>query len=265
MSCKNIVKIYISKIATNMRIIFCLIQIIFVFLFYSASAQRNRYNPIATVTPWEIGLSAGASSFLTSINPEPNAQGSRINYWQRDFNPGFGLSLVRNISPSLGVEISWLNTRLTGTWNNKFPALAIAQGKDSPLTFNSQINQFDMMMAFNLNQIMVPGNDEDIWHIYGKTGISISQITDTKKFYSGDTYIRMGFALDAGFSVSLSPKIKLMAGSTFRFLNTDNLDGVHVISTDLNGQPVDSMKSYEIYNFTYLKLSLCMGKFRNPF
>ena len=133
--------------------------------------------------------------------------------------------MVRNISPSLGVEINWLNTRLTGTWNNKWPALPISTSYQSPLTYNSQINQFDVMMVFNLNQIMLPGDEEDVWHLFFKSGIGITKIKDKKKFYpDGSSYARMSFALDAGLSVSLSERIKLMIGSTFRFVNTDNLD-----------------------------------------
>ena len=50
-----------------------------------------------------------------------------------------------------------------------------------------------------------------------------------------------------------------MIGSTFRFVNTDNLDGVHVVSTDLNGKTVEYMKVYEIYNYTYLRVSYNLG------
>lgn len=244
-----------------MKIIFCFMQILLVFLFQSASAQRYRLKEIAIITPWEIGLSSGVSFFETSVNPAPNAQYRRVNYWNRGINPGISLSVVRNFSPSLGVEVNWLNTRLTGTWSNKWPPLAIAEGRDIPLTFNSQINQFDLMMALNMNQIMFPGDDEDAWHIFCKTGIGITQIIDNKKFYSGNNYIRMGFALDAGLSLSLSLKTKIMIGSTFRFVNTDNLDGVHVISYDLNGQTIDAMKTYEIYNYTYLRVGYNFGKF----
>ena len=69
----------------------------------------------------------------------------------------------------------------------------------------------------------------------------------------------MSFALDAGLSVSLNERIKLMIGSTFRFVNTDNLDGVHVVSTDLTGKTIEYMNIFEIYNFTYLRVSYNLG------
>lgn len=52
-----------------------------------------------------------------------------------------------------------------------------------------------------------------------------------------------------------------MVGSTLRAVNTDNLDGVHVAATYLNGNSVSYMKVYEVYNFTYFRVSYSMGDF----
>ncbi len=236
-------------------------QILGILLFQSATAQSNKNKRIGHISPWEIGVSGGISSFNNTINIAPGVTDNLVNYWYRDINPGIGLSVVRNISPSLGIELNWLNTRLTGRWNNTYPPLAVSAGYSLPLTFDSKINQFDLMMAFNLNQIYHPGNDKDRWHLYFKTGIGMTHIKDNQNFYPGESpYLRISVVADGGVSVSISEKVKLMAGSSFRFVNTDNLDGVHIEGT-VNGNSVRYINISEIYNYTYLRVSYSWGHF----
>lgn len=246
---------------TIMKIILVLIQILFVLLFQIASAKRPFNKNASVITPWEIGLSSGTSLFMTSVNPESNALNQQLNYWNNSINPGVGLFAVRNISPSIGIEVNWLNTRLTGKWDNKYPPHLVSAGRESPLTYNTQINQFDLMVVFNADQIMLPGDPEDNGHFFIKTGIGASLIKDTKKFYPGITYTRISYALGAGYSLSLNERIILQIGSIFRSVNTDNLDGVHVVANDKNGQLVHFMKIFEIYNYSYLSVSYRIGYF----
>lgn len=198
---------------------------------------------------------------MTSVNPESGAPDKLINYWNRDINLGFGLSVTRNISPSLGVELGWLNTHLSGTWSNKIPVPLAYATFPTPLTFNSKINEADLLMVFNLNKIFHPGNDKDPWHLYVKTGIGITHINDKQNFFPADNpYLKMSFVADGGVSISVSEKIKLMVGSSFRLANTDNLDGVHVVGADLNGNILGYKHILEIYNYTYLRLSYSFGQ-----
>lgn len=243
-----------------MKTIFCLTLILFILLNQNASAQRQTERRTGIMSPWEIGLSGGVSSFLTSINPQSGATNKRINYWNSDQNPGVALAVVRNLSPSLGIEMNWLNTRLSGRWNSKWPLPSDYPASGTPLTFNSQIKQLDLMMAFNINQILLPGDIEDLWHIYFKPGVGFTHIKN-KMNPDENPVIKLSVALDAGLSVSLTERLKLVAGSTFRFVNTDLLDGVHVTSTDLNGKTVAYLKIFEVYNFSYLRLSYGLGNF----
>lgn len=244
-----------------MKIFFYVIQILLILLFQNASAKRYINNRIATISPWEVGISSGVSLFVNSFNPEKGALNKQINYWHSDVNPGIELFVVRNISPSLGIEINWLNTRFTGTWDDKWPPHPISSNYESPLTYNTQINQFDLMMVFNADQIMLPGDEEDPRHLFFKAGIGISEIKDNKKFYPGITYTRISFALGVGYSVSLNERIKLQIGSTFRSVNTDNIDGVHVVANDENGKLVHYMKVFEVFNYSYLRVSYNLGDF----
>ena len=243
-----------------MRIVFTQV-LIFLLLTY-ASAQEIRFRGVGYTSVWEIGISTGVSTFLTSLNPTSALNFNKFNYWHNDVNLGIALSAVRNISPSVGIEMNWLNTSLSGRWNDINPLPSISAGHQSPWTYyKSKINQFDLMAAFNLNQIMLPGDAEDVWHLFIKTGIGMTQIIDSKKFYpDGSSYVKMSYALDFGISVSLSEKIKLMLGSTFRSVNTDNLDGIHVFSKDADGKMIAIMNIFEIYNFTYLRLNYNLGK-----
>jgi hypothetical protein len=245
-----------------MKIIFCITLLLATLLLQTVSAKRPGLKGTPTISPWEIGFSSGASIFLTSINPQSNALNKRINYWERGINPGIGLFVVKNFSPSFGVEINWLNTSLTGKWNNKWPSHPISAGRENPLKFNTQINQFDLMMVFNVYQIMLPGENEDRGHLFLKTGIGVSEIKDNKKFYASNIYDRISVALGIGYSFPMSEKAKIQLGSTFRFVNTDNLDGVHVVAYDKNGKMVEFMKIYEIYNYTYLSISYSLGNFK---
>jgi hypothetical protein len=245
-----------------MKIIFCLTPILLILLCGNALSQQNFNQQTGQISAWEIGLSTGVASFVTSVNPQSGAPDKMINYWSRDLKPGFGLSVVRNISPVLGIEMNLLNTSLTGTWNDKTPPLNIRPGHSNPLTFNSSVSQFSLLMTFNINQLILPGDNEDTWHLFLKTGAGIAHIKDNKNFFPGDSpYTKMSFVADMGLSVSLSERIKLMAGTSFRSVITDNLDGVHVTSTDANGQTVSSTKVYEIYNYNYLQISYSLGNF----
>jgi len=213
------------------------------------------------ITPWEIGLSTGASIFGTSFNQDANAMYKRHSYWYRDINPGIGLFVVRNISPSLGIEISWLNTCLSGRWNKGWPTLPVLAALEGPLTFSSQINQFDLMMVFNINQIMLPGDEEDSGHFFIKTGVGISKIKDNKKFYPETNSAAMSFALGGGYSFSLNEKIKLQVGNVLRAANTDNLDGVHVVNKNKSGKLTEFTQIVEVYNYTYFSVSYSFGDF----
>ena len=250
----------IFRIEFIMKTISILTLILFILIWQSASAKKTIKNGVPVVSQWEFGLTSGTSLFLTSINPDQNAVNKKINYWRNELNPAVGLFVVRNISPSLGFELGWLYTRLTGKWNNKWPPLAVSTGRPSPLRYDSEINQFDLMMVFNLNQMMLPGDEEDNGHLFFKTGIGLSQIHDNNKFYSVSNHARISFALGVGYSLSLNKKLKLQIGSTFRSVVSDNLDGVHVVGNDTNGKLVNFMKIYEIYNYSYLSMSYNLGK-----
>jgi len=245
-----------------MKITYCLTPILVLLLFQGASARGYMRRGEGYIAPWEFGISAGVTTFLTSVNPTPGAANSTINYWHNDLNPGVALSVVRNLSPSLGIEVSWLNSRLTGKWNTKWPAYSTAPGLENPLTYDTQFNQLDLMANFNLSQIILPGDEEDPWHLFMKAGVGVAQIKDNKNFFPGDSpAIKMSFALEVGVSVSLGEKIKLMVGSNFHSVNTDSMDGVHVFSTDKKGKTIAYLNIFEIYNFSYLKVSYNFGNF----
>ena len=245
-----------------MKITYCLTPILVLLLFQGASARGYMRRGEGYIAPWEFGISAGVTTFLTSVNPTPGAANSTINYWHNDLNPGVALSVVRNLSPSLGIEVSWLNSRLTGKWNTKWPPYSTAPGLENPLTYDTQFNQLDLMANFNLSQIILPGDEEDPWHLFMKAGVGVAQIKDNKNFFPGDSpAIKMSFALEAGVSVSLGEKIKLMVGSNFHSVNTDSMDGVHVFSTDKKGKTIAYLNIFEIYNFSYLKVSYNFGNF----
>jgi len=118
------------------------------------------------------------------------------------------------------------------------------------------------MLALNVNQMMLPGEYEDPWHLFLKAGIGITDIVDNKKFYTENHSTTMAFAVDAGFSFSLGERIKFRVGSKWQFVNTDNLDGVHLSSVDLNGVTVEYQKIREVYNYNYLGVSYSLGNFK---
>jgi hypothetical protein len=249
----------------RMKIIFCLTPILLILLYRNASAQQNLNQQTGQISPWEIGFSAGIASFITSVDPQSEAGNRMINYWSRDIKPGFGLSVVRNLSPALGIEMNLLNTSLTGTWNDETPPLYIPSGHSTPLIFNSTVSQLNLLMTFNINQLMLPGDNEDTWHLFLKTGAGIAHIKDNKNFYPGSSpYIKMSVVGDIGLSVSLNRRTKLMAGTSFRSVLTDNLDGMHVYTVNSTGKNVLSTKVFEIYNYNYLQISYSLGKFRRP-
>ena len=256
-----IVNIVFSRIENIMKIIFYLTQILVILFFHSASAKRPVTSGMPVITPWEIGLSTGASIYGTSFNQDANASYSRHSYWRRDVTPGFGLFVVRNISPSIGFEFNWLNTRLKGRWNNSWNILPPLESKEIPLTFNSQVNQFDLMIVFNIDQIMLPGDEEDRGHFFIKTGIGISKIKDNKKFYPEINSAAMSFAFGGGYSYSLNENIKLQVGSILRAVKTDNLDGLHVVSSGRKGEMVEFTKTFEVYSYTYFSVSYSFSDF----
>lgn len=121
-----------------MKLNIFLTPVLVILLFQGVSAQWRPGKASAGITQWEIGLSGGVSTFMISVNPTSGAPAKQINYWNRDVNPGVGLSVVRNISPAIGIELNWLNTRLTGKWKNSYPLPLISEGHEIPLTFNDK-------------------------------------------------------------------------------------------------------------------------------
>lgn len=244
-----------------MKYIISIVTLFLLFLTGNSYAQKSSHSRSGQMAPWEIHVSSGVSFFVTSVNPQSSVN-RNVNYWSRDPNPGVSVAFTKNITPSFGLEINWLRTRLSGTWNNQYLALPIAERYESPLTFKSKINQFDLMMTFNLNQIFLPGEIEDKWHLFIKPGIGVSLIKDTKAFYSYlGYYSRISYLLDAGFSYSISSRVKLKVGSTFRGSNTDNYDGVHVGGRNPDGSTFDYLHAFEFYNYNYLGLTINLGLF----
>ena len=58
-----------------------------VLLFVQSTYAQYSKRRSGTESSWEFGFSGGVSQFLTSINPNVDAEYKKFNYWNADFNP----------------------------------------------------------------------------------------------------------------------------------------------------------------------------------
>jgi len=112
-----------------------------------------------------------------------------------------------------------------------------------------------------VNQIMLPGDEEDKGHFFIKAGMGISLIKDNKKDSPNSTSSGISYALGGGYSVSLNERLKLQIGSTTIGVGSDNLDGLHIVPRGKNAQIIKPKNIFEIYNYSYLSVSYSMGNF----
>ncbi|MCX6238894.1 MAG: outer membrane beta-barrel protein [Bacteroidia bacterium] len=226
----------------------------------AATAKKKRTKSKDSTTPFEVGLSLGGSSFITSFNPDAKGSDRFVNYWQNKINPGVGLTVTRNVYPWLGIGLNYLFTSFTGTWNDKSLTMPVPLNGDNQLSYKSMINQFDLLLNFNINKLVAPGKARDKWNIYIRTGPGYTMIKDNIVFFTGQlskNTIRFSYTFDPGVSFRLSDNIKLKAGIALRIVFTDNLDGVHLFSTDPGWKY--SYHISEIYHYTYLSINYNLG------
>jgi len=113
----------------------------------------------------------------------------------------------------------------------------------------------------NISKLVAPRTASDKWNIYIRTGPGVTTIKDNIAFYDdqlNQKYYRFSFTLDPGVSFRLSDRIKLKAGTSLRIVFSDNLDGVHLFSTDTGWSYNYSIS--EIYQYTYLSINYCLAR-----
>lgn len=239
---------------------FAALLILMVIICDSATAKKIRSKSKDKTPPFEVGLSLGGSSFITSFNPDAKVTDKFVNYWHNKINPGIGLSVTRNIFPSVGIGLNYLHTSFTGTWNDKSLAMPVPLNGDNQLAYKSTINQYDLLFNVNINKLVAPRTASDKWNIYIRTGPGYTTIKDNIAFYADQlskNFNRFSYTFDPGVSFRLSDKIKLKAGTALRIVFSDNLDGVHLFSTDPGWKY--SYHISEIYQYTYLSINYYLG------
>ena len=237
--------------------------ILIIFISQGAIAQNwNNRSKKDNNRLFEIGISIGGASFVSTYNPNPEPPETFINYWNNDINPGIGVSIANNISPVFGIEIGYLHTSLTGTWNDKWPPYPVGAGYDTPLTYDNSINQYELLFAFNISKLISPRTATGKWNVYVRTGPGITNIIDHKEFYNDQynhNYNRFSWTLDPGVSYQINDRFKLKAGSSWKIVTTDNVDGIHIYF-DKPGWNYNNNIT-EFYQYTYVSVHYCLGRY----
>ncbi|GEM_PF-473207 len=250
-----------------------IIPILFLFI-QGVQSQAVKTNKDIKVTlerdtSWEVGVSVGASNFVKTINPNPDAPYKKFNYWNSDVNAGFSASVIKNFSTKLSAEIELFSTKLSGTWNSAsgypVPLMATANGLTVPKPFETGVNQINAFVALNLNQLFKPQRINDKWYIFAKGGVGVGILKGNSSLY---TFPRPNEGVystlyGAGVAYRVNQNIKLKAGLTFTRVSSDRLDGVHEL---IPGKPLTGSDSYYFYNikerfaYPYIAVTYRLGR-----
>ena len=214
-----------SKPSTNLIPAF--IVAIMLCIAQSTVAQYSQRSS-GEMSSWQIGFSAGASRFLTSINPNSDAIYKKVNYWNANFNAAVSLSVIKTISPKFSSEFEFMTTKLSGSWNKNsgFPHPA-AVGDVTPNPFKTGINQFNLILIANLNQIIAPNSASDTWYLFIKGGGGASFLKEYSGVFPFSQEFKYTILYGAGLSYKINDQINLKLGSTWYRVETDRLDGLH--------------------------------------
>ena len=220
-------------------------------------------------TSWEVGVSAGTSNFVKTINPNSDAPYKKFNYWNSDLNAGFSASVIKNFSTKLSAEIELFSTKLSGTWNSTsgypVPPMAIANGLTVPKPFETGVNQINAFVAVNLNQLFKPQRINDKWYIFAKGGIGVGILKANSSLYAFPRPNEGVYSTlyGAGVAYRVNQNIKLKAGLTFTRVSSDRLDGIHEL---IPGKPLTGSDSYYFYNikerfaYPYIAVTYRIGR-----
>ncbi|MCX6239877.1 MAG: hypothetical protein NTY07_20420 [Bacteroidia bacterium] len=221
------------------------------------------------VSSWEIEFTGGVSKFLTSINPNSDAVYKKFNYWNADFNGAFTLSVTKTISPKFNAQFEFLTTKLSGQWNVNsgypVPPLAIAQGLSYPNPFKTGVNHLNLLILANLNQIVAPNSANDKWYLFVKGGMGLAFLKEYSSLYPlvqpGNPF-KYTVIYGGGLSYTINDKIKLKLGSTWYRVETDRLDGVHILKPggDYQVDPGFAYNVKERYIYPYVGMTYGFGK-----
>ena len=213
---------------------------------------------------WEVGIYGGASEFLKSINPNPDAQYKKFNYWNSNLNSSFSLCLIRKISSQFSAEIEWNTSKLSGTWNQNsgydVPKSAIDLGLPYPNPFKTGINEFDFMLSVNINKVFFSKHRNDKWYVFIKGGGGAVLLKEYQALFpyatTGNPF-KYSVAFGAGLSYKIDDKVKLKLGLTFRQVETDRLDGIHTMKPEAPYDAYYNVK--EVYCSTYFGITYALN------
>jgi len=90
--------------------------ILMIIICHAAIAKKFNSQSKYKTRLFEVGLSLGGASFITSFNPDIKANDKFVNYWHNKINPGVGFSVTRNISPTFGICLNYLQTTSRHKW-----------------------------------------------------------------------------------------------------------------------------------------------------
>ena len=206
---------------------------------------------------WEIGFSGGVSKYLESANPHSNAVYKRFNYWNADYNGAFSLFLIKNISPTFCAEIEWLNTKLSGSWDQTkgYPIPPNINSSDLPV-FKTGINQWNLLVGVNLNQLIAPAIATNKWRLFVKGGVGMTLV---KGFESNDLFndkFETLILYGGGFEYKINTRIRLRIETAINIVRTDRLDGFRTV--DNNSLSISRIN--ERYIYSYFGMSYRLGK-----
>jgi hypothetical protein len=236
---------------------------IMLFITQSTVAQYSRRSS-GEMSSWQIGFTAGASKFQTSINPNSDAVYKKLNYWNSDFNAAISLSVIKTISPKFSTEFEFMTTKLSGSWNasSGFPHPA-AVGNVVPKPFKTGINQLNLVLIANLNQIVAPNSASDTWYLFIKGGGGASFLKAYSSVFPFSNEFKYSILYGGGLSYKINDQIDLKLGTTWYRVETDRLDGLH---TAKPGGGIGNAGYYfnikERYIYPYIGMTYGFGQAR---
>lgn len=227
------------------------IALLFLFFAFSSAQEKARTEPYRK---WEIGANGGGTIFTGEWNMNKDALFSHFHQWNCHFNWAYGASLKKNFSHIFALEVDWNHANITGSW---------VFNQVSYPDFRTQVIRSNFNAVWNLSNLFSDIKYDRKIYWYGKLGAGISHLwrREGRSPLFHDNQWKLTIPVGGGIAYSLNNYLKLNAGATWSWLNTDRLDAMKTERLDTRTMNYETA-IFGTQLYTYVGVSLVFGKKR---
>ena len=232
-----------------------ILSIALLIICFSFSYAQNFGKP-EPYRKWEIGINGGGSIFTGEWNMSKDDLFSHYSQWNNQLIWSYGLWLKKNFTNVFALEVNWNHSNITGDW--KYNTIPFSD-------FRTQVIQTDLNSVWNLTNLFSKNRFDRRIYWYGKLGAGISHLWRREGVYPlfHDNQWKLTIPIGTGVAYRFTKHLKLSAGVTWSWLNTDRLDAMK--TEILNAKSANYETAvFGTKLYPYLGVSYVFGKRKKP-